>query len=236
MARLNRFAPIGIPQHVIQRGNNRQPCFCEEQDYGVYTKFLKDASEKYQVEIHAWCFMTNHVHLLVTPLAEGGVSLMMQSLGRRYVQYFNRKYKRTGTLWEGRFRACLIDTDKYLLTCYRYIELNPVRARMVLHPKEYDWSSFIINTGQKTSELQTPHPVFLSLAKSEQQRYLVYQKLFDEPLCREQIEAIRFATNRGVVAGSERFKDEIESIVGESVRPNPVGRPKCVEEEFAFYF
>ena len=131
MPRLPRFAPIGIPQHIIQRGNNRQPCFCEEQDFGVYTNFLKSAAEKYQVEIHAWCFMTNHVHLLATPNTDAAVSLMMQSLGRQYVQYFNHKYKRTGTLWEGRFKSCLIDSDIYLLVCYRYIELNPVRTNII---------------------------------------------------------------------------------------------------------
>jgi putative transposase len=117
MARLPRFAPVGIPQHVIQRGNNRQPCFCENADFATYANHLKTAAEMYDVEIHAWCFMTNHVHLLTTPNKEGAVSSMMQSLGRQYVRYFNKKYNRSGTLWEGRFKACLVDSENYLLTC-----------------------------------------------------------------------------------------------------------------------
>jgi len=236
MARLPRFAPVGIPQHVIQRGNNRQPCFCEDKDFGVYADFLKDAADKYQVDVHAWCFMTNHVHLLVTPQEEGGVSIMMQSLGRRYVQYFNRKYKRTGTLWEGRFKSCLVDTEAYLLTCYRYIELNPVRAKMVTHPKDYQWSSYQINSGNKKSELLTPHDEFLKLGKTEFERFKAYCNLFNKPLSSEKVEQIRTSTHRGLVVGSEKFKNEIEIIIGESVRPQPVGRPWHVKEEPFLYF
>jgi putative transposase len=236
MPRLPRFAPIGVPQHIIQRGNNRQPCFGEEHDYGVYTRFLKSAADKFSVDIHAWCFMSNHVHLLATPKSDGAVSLMMQSLGRRYVQYFNHKYKRTGTLWEGRFKSCMVDTEAYLLICYRYIELNPVRAKIVKQPEDYKWSSHSLNIGNKESELITPHEIYKRLATAEEERFKVYKELFREELTNIQIENIRAATNRGLLVGSEKFRNEIEELIGQSVRPNPVGRPKVVNEEGAVYF
>ena len=139
MPRKPRFNLIGIPQHVIQRGNNREPCFYAEQNYRRYLDDLREVAEKYRCRIHAYVLMTNHVHILVTPMVEYGISQMMQALGRRYVYYINMTYKRTGTLWEGRFKASLIDSDAYLLTCMRYIELNPIRANMVSHPGEYQW-------------------------------------------------------------------------------------------------
>ena len=137
MPRKPRFKLIGIPQHVIQRGNNREPCFYAEEDYRRYLDDLQECASKFDSRIHAYVLMTNHVHLLVTPMTEHGISQMMQALGRRYVYYVNKTYKRTGTLWEGRYKSSLIDSDRYLLTCMRYIELNPIRACMVIHPGEY---------------------------------------------------------------------------------------------------
>ena len=137
MARLKRVAPIGVPQHIVQRGNNRQVCFCDEHDMKAYLSWLMELSVKHQVEIHAWVLMTNHVHLLCTSRQTMGVSKMMQSLGRVYVRYFNQRYGRSGTLWEGRFKSCLVDSENYLLEVYRYLELNPVRAAMVNCPAEY---------------------------------------------------------------------------------------------------
>ncbi len=145
MARLARVAPVGVPQHIIQRGNNRQVCFAGEEDMKAYLHWLKEMSKKYQVDIHAWVLMTNHVHLLCTPWKENAVSQMMQSLGRLYVRYFNHTYQRSGTLWEGRFKSCLVQSERYLLELYRYIELNPVRADMVDKPSDYSWSSYAIN-------------------------------------------------------------------------------------------
>ena len=145
MPRKPRFNIVGIPQHVIQRGNNREPCFYSEQDYQRYLKDLSDSAKKHDCRIHAYVLMTNHVHLLVTPMVEHGISNMMQALGRRYVYYINKNYQRSGTLWEGRYKASLIDSERYLLTCMRYIELNPVRAKMVEHPGEYPWSSYQAN-------------------------------------------------------------------------------------------
>ena len=141
MARKPRFVLPGYPRHVVQRGNNRQACFFDESDYRKYLDSLAEAAHKYHCQVHAYVLMTNHVHLLVTPTTDEGISQMMQSVGRRYVRYFNGVYRRTGTLWEGRYKASLVQTDSYLLTCYRYIELNPVRAEMVPDPGDYPWSS-----------------------------------------------------------------------------------------------
>ncbi len=144
MARLPRFVIPGQPQHVIQRGNNRQAIFRAEADYQFFLEKLSEAADKHQCDIHAYILMTNHVHLLVTPQTENGIGKMMQMLGRYYVHYFNNRYKRTGTLWEGRYKATLIDSEQYLLTCMRYIELNPVRAQnMAEHPADYPWFNSI---------------------------------------------------------------------------------------------
>jgi putative transposase len=159
MPRKSRFNLVGLPQHVIQRGNNREPCFFDKSDYSRYLEDVKSSAKKFNCRIHAYVLMTNHVHMLVTPMAEYAVSEMMQSLGRRYVRYINKTYKRTGTLWEGRFKASLIDSEQYLLSCIRYIELNPVRASMVEHPGEYQWSSYPINAQNQKSKLIESHPV-----------------------------------------------------------------------------
>lgn len=135
MARKPRINLLGIPQHVIHRGHNREPCFYAEEDYSVYLEFLQLTSERTGCRIHAYVLMTNHVHLLVTPMLDYGISAMMQGLGKRYVQYINASYRRSGTLWEGRYKASLIDSQAYLLSCIRYIELNPVRADMVIAPR-----------------------------------------------------------------------------------------------------
>jgi putative transposase len=142
MARLPRLYVPGCAQHIIQRGNHRQACFIGELDYEFYLDKLNDAREKHHVSIHAFVLMTNHVHLLATPSDQYGISQMMQSLGRCYVGYVNSRYQRTGTLWEGRYKSTLVDSDAYLLTVSCYIELNPVRAIMVDHPSEYPWSSY----------------------------------------------------------------------------------------------
>lgn len=167
MARLPRLDVAGVPQHVIQRGNNREVCFFEEQDYTVYLSKLAEYAEKLEVEVHAFVLMTNHVHLLMTPISTGNISRLMQSLGRYYVRYINKKYDRTGTLWEGRYKSTLIDSEAYLLTVSRYIELNPVRANMVEQPGEYPWSSFRANALGVPIKLITPHEIYLRLAKTD---------------------------------------------------------------------
>lgn len=217
MARLPRLCLPGIPQHIIQRGNNRQACFATNEDFAAYAHWLEELSSKYHIAVHAWVFMTNHVHLLVTPASTEGVSNMMQSLGRQYVRYFNHTYKRTGTLWEGRFKSCVIDADNYLLLCQRYIELNPVRANMVNHPAEYKWSSYSANGHGRKVKLYTPHQAYLQLGKTVSQRTKAYQELFHSQLNEEQINMIRAASNKGMALGSYRFKHEVEKLTGRRV-------------------
>lgn len=225
MARLPRISPVGIPVHLIQRGNNRQACFAAPEDYAAYLNWLKEYTKKFSVDIHAWVLMTNHVHLLCTPHEEGSVSLMMQSVGRRYVQYFNYKYQRSGTLWEGRYRSCLVQTEKYLLEVYRYIELNPVRANMVSEPGEYGWSSYPINALGKDSELCTPHPEYLKLGKRKDTRMKNYRALFKAHVDDELLVEIRNGLNKGMALGKDRFKQEVEKLTGRRLMPKKVGRP-----------
>ena len=214
-----------MPQHVIQRGNNRQVCFADEQDFAAYAGWLKGYSKKYQVDIHAWVLMTNHVHLLCTPRGQNAVSHMMQSLGRHYVRYFNFSYKRTGTLWEGRFKSCLVQEETYLIQLYRYIELNPIRAGMVEQPSDYVWSSYPINALGKVSELCTPHAVYLALGKDANERQASYRELFKHHVDGKLLEDIRLAVNKCMALGSERFKTEIESLSGRRMTAKKMGRP-----------
>ena len=226
MARLPRICPPGIPQHIIQRGNNRHVCFASEQDYSAYAHWLKEYSQQFLVAIHAWVFMTNHVHLLATPGMQDSIQLMMQSLGRRYVRYFNYTYGRTGTLWEGRYKSSLVQTETWLLQCQRYIELNPVRAGMVLDPSDYPWSSYRCNGMGIESELYSPHDTYLKLGQTKIQRLQAYRSLFKAHVEGELLEEIRCAVNQGLALGNDRFKDEIETLYGRRVRPAKMGRPR----------
>jgi putative transposase len=225
MARLPRISPVDIPVHIIQRGNNRQVCFVEDEDYGVYLGWLTEYANKYMVDIHAWVLMSNHVHLLCTPRQECSPSLLMQSLGRRYVRYFNHKYQRSGTLWEGRYKSCLIQEDLYLLKVYRYIELNPVRAQMVAAPGDYRWSSYQVNGLSRKSGLCTPHSVYLSLGVNSAEQKETYRALFEQHAEDEFLEEIRANTNKGLVVGNNQFKEEIEKLTGRRVRAKKQGRP-----------
>jgi len=224
MPRLPRCAPPDIPQHIIQRGNDRQACFADKQDFAVYLNCLDESSRRYCVDIHAWALMTNHVHLIVSPRSDGSISLMMQAVGRDYVSWFNKRHTRTGTLWEGRFRSCLIDSEHYLLTCYRYVEMNPVRAGLVSHPVLYEWSSYRHNALGHRSRLLTAHPVYLQLGRSAAERLAAYQELFSEQLDETQLSDIRAATNRGLALGSQRFKDECTLRLGRRFVPGVRGR------------
>jgi putative transposase len=163
MPRKPRVSLAGVAEHVIQRGNNRQAIFSCEDDMKAYVTWLNQYSKKYKVAIHAWVLMTNHVHILCSPSSHSAISQMMQSLGRMYVMYFNKSYKRSGTLWESRYRSCLVQNEEYLLSLYRYIELNPVRAGMVQEPSEYSWSSYQCNGLGKQSDLLTAHPIYLRI-------------------------------------------------------------------------
>ena len=235
MPRKPRFNLVGVPQHVIQRGNNREPCFYSEEDYHRYLSDLQTSARKFNCRIHAYVLMTNHVHILVTPLAEHGVSQVMQALGRRYVYYVNKTYKRTGTLWEGRYKSCLIDSDEYLFICMRYIELNPVRATMVDHAGEYQWSSYQSNAQGKSDSLITPHPLYLALGKTESLRQEAYRELFRYHVDHETLHEIREALNHELVLGRSYFKDKIEQITNRQARLGVSGRPLKIEDEQGIY-
>jgi len=225
MARLPRIHLPHIPQHIIQRGNNHCACFASSEDFKAYIHWLKEYAQQYSVDVHAWVLMTNHVHLLCTPRETGAISQLMQSLGRRYVQYFNNRYKRTGTLWEGRYKSCLIQEELYLLHVYRYIELNPVRAAMVLEPAEYSWSSYQINALGKKSDLCSPHSEYIKLGANDIQRQSNYQELFKVHIEAAVIEGVRSSLNKGLALGNEHFKLEVEQLSGRRVKAGKRGRP-----------
>ena len=224
MSRLPRVCPVGISQHIIQRGNNRQICFGTQEDYFAYVGWLKEFSDKFSIDVHAWVFMTNHVHLLCTPREVNGVSQMMQALGRQYVRYFNHRYKRTGTLWEGRFKSCLVEDEEYLLHLYRYIELNPVRAGVTADPSEYKWSSYQVNALGKTSTLCTPHCLYNALGMNIVERQICYRSLFATQVEGTLLDNIRVATQSGMALGNGRFKEELASLIGRRLQALPSGR------------
>jgi len=223
MARLPRFELLDHPQHVIIRGNNRQIIFVSDEDYIFYLEKLAEACVRYGCQIHAYVLMTNHVHLLMTPVESGAIGKVMQSVGRRYVQYFNYCYQRTGILWEGRYKSTLIDSDLYALICYRYIEMNPVRAAMVQGPAEYRWSSYHANALGKADGLITPHALYTTLAENDARRQQTYRALFTNQIDASVIDSLRNATNKGWAMGSERFKAKAEKMLGKRVSPKPQG-------------
>jgi putative transposase len=210
---------------VIQRGNNRQPCFFAEGDYRCYLDWLEDCATATGCRVHAYVLMTNHVHLLLTADRSDGVGAMMKTLGQRYVQYVNRAYRRSGTLWEGRYRSCLVQDEAYLLNCMRYIELNPVRASMVDHPGAYRWSSYRTNAQQEDSRLVSPHGVYLALGAHVQARAQAYRELFRHELDPGAVDQIRAATNGNFALGNRGFIAEIESALGRRATPGKPGRP-----------
>lgn len=218
MPRRLRYCPAGIPVHVVQRGNNRQVCFTTNADMACYANWLYEASVKYGVKLHAWVLMTNHVHLLMTPSTNEAVSRVLQQVGRRYVRYFNEQQGRSGTLFEGRFKASLVDSVRYLLTCQRYIELNPVRAGMVEDPSDYRWSSYQAHGFGKAVKMWTPHDTYLAMDKDDEVRRSLYRALFSEALGEDLLAEIRLSTQTGFVLGAEKFRAQIEILTGQSQR------------------
>ena len=229
MARPSRFLLPGHPQHVIVRGNNRGRVFFGEGDCRFYLKCLGDAFERYPCSLHAYVLMTNHVHLLVSPMSEDGLPRAMQSVGRRYAQFINWRRERTGSLWEGRYRACAVDGDAYFLVCSRYIELNPVRAAMVADPADYEWSSFRANACGHRDPLVRPHPLYLSLGPSVEERCEAYQELFEDQIAASALQEIRDATQKGWPLGRHEFRDSVGKSSGRRASPRPRGgaRPGC---------
>lgn len=224
MARLPRYAAVGVPQHVIQRGNNRSAVFAAESDYLFFRECLVAACKLHECELHAYVFMTNHSHLLMTPRTAGAVSSVMQDVGRRYVKRFNATYQRTGTLWEGRYRATLVDRDSYLFACYRYIELNPVRAGLAGDARDYRWSSHRANAYGVRDPAITPHASYHKLGPDAKSRQAAYRALFVTPLDDSTLDAIRDATNRGWALGSRRFREEVAALEKRRVEPGLPGR------------
>jgi len=225
MPRRARLSVPGIPWHIIQRGNNRAVCFYAEEDYRRYLDELTELSRRFGCAVHAYALMTNHVHLLLTPEQSDSAALLMKHLGQRYVQYINRSYRRTGTLWEGRFRSCLTQTEDYVLACYRYIELNPVRAGMVRHPRDYRWSSFHANGDGKADALLSPQAEYLRLGSNPEERRQAYRALFKAHIDEGLLGEIRQATNGNFVLGSKRFQQEIGRMLKVRVSPGQAGRP-----------
>lgn len=230
MARLPRFVIPDQPQHVIVRGNNRAEIFCADADYQFYLEKLQQACEKHACKLHAYVLMTNHVHLLITPQEEQSIGKAMQMLGRYYVQYYNYTYQRTGTLWEGRYKATLVDSEAYLLTCMRYIELNPVRAGMLAHPSDYPWSSYRSNAQGQTNELVTPHLEYRRLGKTDEERHAAYRLLFKSHIPESSLNEIRDATNKAWVLGNDRFKQRIQKQLERRVEPNARGGDRKSEK------
>ncbi|MBC3952666.1 transposase [Pseudomonas sp. DOAB1069] len=226
MSRRLRVVMPNVPLHVIQRGNDRVACFYSENDYLFYLESLTELACKYGCKVHAFCLMTNHVYLLLSPGCIAGAGLLMKGLGQRYVLYVNRTYRRTGTLWEGRFRSCLVQEDGYVLACYRYIELNPVRAKMVEHPAEYRWSSYRVNAQNESSALITPHANYYSLGGSVRARSENYLELFKMDFASELIDQIRASTNGNYVLGGSKFASDIGLALGRRVTCGVAGRPQ----------
>ena len=220
-----------MPLHVIQRGINRSACFFGDADRRFYLRCLARAAAARGCSVHAYVLMTNHVHLLVTPSNEGAVSAMMQDIGRRYVRVLNTLHGRTGSLWEGRFKSSLVDSESYLLSCHRYIECNPVRAGMVSEVAAYPWSSHAHYAGARVDPLIIEYPQYRALGKSVEERRAALRSLFANPLPKHILAAIRTAANTDSALGSEAFMDGAEALLGRSVRPPTRGRPPRKREE-----
>ncbi len=226
MPRPTRLDLPGVPQHVIQRGNDRQPCFYVEGDYLRYQADLRELARRENCAVHAYVLMTNHVHLLMTPKVPGAVARVMQSLGRRYVRYVNDRHHRTGTLWEGRYKSCLVDDGDYLLHCYRYIELNPLRAAMVADPRDYPWSSHRRNAYGQHDPLVSPQPDYVALSNDSTQRQQAYRALVMQTVEPTELEAIRQHVQRQHAYGTDRFRVSIEAQLGRAAGPQRIGRPR----------
>ena len=231
MPRPLRIDLPGIAQHVIQRGNDRQPCFFTEVDYLCYLTELRHMARREGCAVHAYVLMTNHVHLLLTPMAPGAVARMMQSLGRRYVRYINSSYHRTGTLWEGRYKASLVGGGTHLMSCHRYIELNPLRAAMVADPRHYPWSSHRALAFGDADRLLTPHPDYLTLSADSAQRLQRYRAMVMAAVSTQEVDAIRYHLQRQHPYGPDSFSQSIETQLGRRVGPQQIGRPRKILPE-----
>ena len=225
MPRRSRIHIDNCPLHIVQRGHNRAPCFFTENDYGSYLHWLHEALTESNCALHAYVLMTNHVHLLLTPKHAEAVPKVIISLGRRYVQHVNRIYRRTGTLWDSRYKSSLVQSDTYLLACQRYIELNPVRAAMVSDPAGYRWSSYRVHALGRPDAIVSPHPLYRALGRDDRERQAAYRKLFDARLDHAAIDDIRLALSQSQPVGDSRFYQALEQMTGIRREARPRGRP-----------
>ena len=225
MPRLPRFSLADIPQHIIQRGNNRQATFFAESDYQRYLEFLTSAAETHSCDVHAYVLMPNHVHLLVTPRETFAVSRMMKSLNGRYAKYINASHQRSGTLWGGRYKACIVESERYLMTCYRYIELNPVRAGLARNADDYPWSSHGRNAMGEDDTVIVDHTLYQALGQSLKERRSAYSELFAEPMDDALLSRIRNAANQGRILADDDFRSDLEKTLSRSLKPARRGRP-----------
>lgn len=223
MARLPRFVLPEYPQHVIQRGNNGQRILFDEADYWFLWERLAAGADKFECDIHAYVLMPNHFHLLITPHSDNGLGKLMQYVGRYYVQYFNQRYERTGTLWDGRYRATLVEPKGYFKACARYLEENPVRARLVKEPGAYDWSSHGNHATGREDALVRSHAEYLALGRSARARQEAWRALFATPMDPALLERIRSATNKAWVLGDAEFCAEIEASLNRRATPRARG-------------
>ena len=225
MPRRPRMYIPGFPYHIVQRGNNRKACFLDQESYAFYLELWRELSQRYGVKVHAYCLMTNHIHFLVTPECENAISSTMKVIGSRYAYYINKRHKRTGTLWEGRHKSSLVQSDRYLLTCYRYIELNPVRAAMVERPEEYPWSSYGVNAWGDIGWI-APHAEYLRLGSTSQERCLSYRQLFRQHLGQDDLHLIRKSAQYCQPISDDRFREEISQRYGLEFGYAQKGRPR----------
>ena len=230
MARLPRLTVPGYPHHIIQRGNNRQAIFSSAADFQMLLSILQENALKFAVAVHAYVLMDNHFHLLATPTTADGLPLMMQAVGRRYVRYFNDRQGRTGTLWEGRYRSTVIDTDRYLLACMAYIDLNPVRAGLVRDAGTYPWSSHAHYVGQQADRLVTPHALFWTLGNTPFSREAAYAALVSQGIALEQQQEMTRATLGGWAMGDESFVEKLQKRTSRRVVQAKAGRPALVHK------
>ncbi len=230
MPRKPRFFIAGVPNHVVQRGRNKDPVFFEAADYEFYLAKLAEALDKYDGKLHAYVLMTNHVHLLLTGSTRETVSRVMQYVGRYYVPYINHKYRYSGSIWQGRFKSSLIDSVLYLFLCMKYIELNPVRAEMVDSPQKYRYSSFHKNALGKHDALISPQDEYLKLSSDEQTRCQMYKSLFETDIDENSLNKIRQGYQTGTPVGSSVFSDKIEAVLGRKIGKSKRGRPRIKDE------
>ena len=238
MPRRARLVISGLPVHITHRGNNRQRCFYEDCDRAFYLFHLRRLSPQTGCALHAYCLMTNHVHLLLTPAATDSCARLMRRLSQLHTQYVNRTYRRTGTLWEGRFHSSIVDSESYLLTCYCYVERNPLDAGLCQRLDEYEWSSSRTNLHGAFDAAITPHEEYLRLGNTAESRRAAYRELLAVPLTDERREEIERATNGNFALGDENVKRAISVAGGRRAYPGLPGRPSqhVVSDEQADLF